>query len=423
MFKQGSTRISLVMMVALALLIGLIVATVGQADVVLAKTRAGNGVQQAHVHQAQPMTSTTTMLPGQMGAGQRMQMMGMMLQMMGATQNMLPTATGVMTGAMPMTGAMGMGNSGMMPMQGMMDQMHTLMMQQMQNMLASCPSTMPVTGSMTSTMPMTSSMAMSNAMPMAGAGMDPMLGTMLQMMQSHMQQMMGGMGMMGATMPMTGAMPMHHRGQMSMLGRDMQMMGLMMQMMGEMQDMLPANTGMMSSTLPMTGAMPMQTELCQMMGMMNQMMQRMSGQPQPFDLRFIDSMIMHHQGAVAMAKEAQQQAAHPELKQMAADIIKSQSAEIQQMQAWRKAWYPNAPATSGLGMSMGAMKIAAAASKPFDLRFIEAMLPHHAGAIAMAKEAQAKVQHQELKTLANNIIAAQQKEIAQMQAWKAAWFK
>jgi len=153
------------------------------------------------------------------------------------------------------------------------------------------------------------------------------------------------------------------------------------------------------------------------------MMQMMGSQMQPFDLLFIDSMIMHHQGAVDMAKDAQQKAEHAELKQMADDIIKSQSAEIKQMQAWRQAWYPNAPKTGGLGMSMGTMQIANDATKPFDLRFIEAMIPHHEGAITMAKEAQARAQHQEIKTLSNNIIAAQQKEIAQMQAWKAAWFK
>ena len=150
---------------------------------------------------------------------------------------------------------------------------------------------------------------------------------------------------------------------------------------------------------------------------------KMADGNQPFDLLFIDSMIIHHQGAIDMAKAAQQKAEHPELKKMADDIITSQAAEMKQMQAWRKAWYLNAPQTKGMGMDMGTMKIADDASKPFDLRFMEAMTPHHQGAISMAKEAQAKAQHQEIKALAGNIIEAQQKEIAQMKAWKAAWFK
>ena len=144
---------------------------------------------------------------------------------------------------------------------------------------------------------------------------------------------------------------------------------------------------------------------------------------QSFDLLVIDSMIMHHQGAIDMAKEAQTQAEHAELKQMANDIIKAQAAEIKQMQAWRTAWYPDAAQTQGLGMEMGTMMIADDASQPFDLRFIEAMIPHHQSAIDMAKMAQTKAEHTEIKTLAGTIIEAQQKEIAQMNGWKAAWFQ
>jgi uncharacterized protein (DUF305 family) len=55
-----------------------------------------------------------------------------------------------------------------------------------------------------------------------------------------------------------------------------------------------------------------------------------------YDLRFIDAMKLHHQGAVAMAKEAKQS---PDVKQLAQDIITSQQAEIDQMKQWRQAWY------------------------------------------------------------------------------------
>jgi uncharacterized protein (DUF305 family) len=58
-----------------------------------------------------------------------------------------------------------------------------------------------------------------------------------------------------------------------------------------------------------------------------------------FDLRFIDGMTPHHEGAVAMAKEAQQKSKRAEVKQLAASILTSQQTEIQQMKQWRKAWY------------------------------------------------------------------------------------
>lgn len=58
-----------------------------------------------------------------------------------------------------------------------------------------------------------------------------------------------------------------------------------------------------------------------------------------YDHGFINMMIPHHQDAIDEAKSALQNAQHPELKQLAQNIIKSQQAEIDQMTQWRKQWY------------------------------------------------------------------------------------
>src|SRR5438874_277769 len=42
------------------------------------------------------------------------------------------------------------------------------------------------------------------------------------------------------------------------------------------------------------------------------------------DELFIDMMVPHHEGALAMARIAQQRAEHPELRQLAEDILRSQ---------------------------------------------------------------------------------------------------
>ncbi len=57
-----------------------------------------------------------------------------------------------------------------------------------------------------------------------------------------------------------------------------------------------------------------------------------------------------------------------------------------------------------------------------DKHFIEQMIPHHEGAIEMAKLALEKAKRPETKTLATAIIAAQQKEIADMKGWYKQWF-
>lgn len=142
----------------------------------------------------------------------------------------------------------------------------------------------------------------------------------------------------------------------------------------------------------------------------------------PFDAQFIDSMTEHHRNAITMAQQALKESQRPEIKQLAQNIVATQQQEIDQMTAWRKQWYPDLKPTGGMGMSMGDMQIAGDANKPFDQRFITAMIAHHQSAITMAKDAQTKAEHPEIKQLAAAIIKAQEAEVAQMQQWNQQWF-
>jgi len=54
--------------------------------------------------------------------------------------------------------------------------------------------------------------------------------------------------------------------------------------------------------------------------------------------------------------------------------------------------------------------------------FLQAMVPHHESAIAMAELALTKAQHPEVRRLAKGILSSQQAEIAQMKAWHQAWY-
>lgn len=57
----------------------------------------------------------------------------------------------------------------------------------------------------------------------------------------------------------------------------------------------------------------------------------------------------------------------------------------------------------------------------FDEAFIRAMIPHHQGAIDMAEAVLENAKHEELKTLARDIIEAQQREIDMMNGWLRDW--
>jgi uncharacterized protein (DUF305 family) len=157
-----------------------------------------------------------------------------------------------------------------------------------------------------------------------------------------------------------------------------------------------------------------------------------------YDLRFVDGMIPHHAGAVAMAKEALQKSKRPEIKKLANTIIKAQEKEINELKQWRKAWYPTAPKEAQawhpqmkhmMAMSPEHMKMMqmdmdlGAADSGFDLRFINAMIPHHQGAVVMAKDALNKSKRPQIKKLATAIISSQEAEIKQMQQWRQSWYK
>jgi len=166
--------------------------------------------------------------------------------------------------------------------------------------------------------------------------------------------------------------------------------------------------------------------------------QRIGGNSQAgtIDKHFIEQMIPHHDGAIAMANLALQKAKRPEIKTLATAIIAAQTAEIQSMNGWYQDWFGNTvpKVSTGImgggmmsqsGMHMGGQEdmIVLENASDFDKAFIEAMIPHHQLAIMMANMLQSGTNRPEMQQLAKNIISSQSKEIQQMQGWYAQWYK
>ena len=143
----------------------------------------------------------------------------------------------------------------------------------------------------------------------------------------------------------------------------------------------------------------------------------------PFDRAFIDAMVPHHQSAIAMAQEAKDAGlSEPDLVEIADNIIANQQNEIDQMLEWRDQWFgssepgPEAAALLMLGMSateagMEHHGMDLSTAEDVDQAFAEMMVAHHEGAIRMAQLAQERGDHDEVRNLADDIIAAQQSEI------------
>ena len=146
------------------------------------------------------------------------------------------------------------------------------------------------------------------------------------------------------------------------------------------------------------------------------------------DQRFIDAMVPHHEGAVEMAEVALNNAEHAEVRRLAEDIISAQRAEIEVLRGIREREFGSAePAMEMSEGEMNEMMGMAdprelANADPFDRAFIDAMIPHHESAIAMAEVALEESENEEIRTLAQDIVDAQRREIEQMNTWRERWY-
>lgn len=150
-----------------------------------------------------------------------------------------------------------------------------------------------------------------------------------------------------------------------------------------------------------------------------------------YDRMFLAGMMAHHQGAIDMANLALANAKHQEVKDMANAIVSAQTSEITQMKSWQTQW--GYPSSSGADMQdhsammmedeMAGMvnELKGKTGDEFDKAFLTGMIAHHQEAIDMSKPAATNASHQEVKTLASNIITAQTKEITQMKSLQTQW--
>ncbi len=148
----------------------------------------------------------------------------------------------------------------------------------------------------------------------------------------------------------------------------------------------------------------------------------------PFDLQFIDQMTMHHQGALMSTRAMIADSERPELRDLATAIETSQTAQIEQMQAFRTEWYGDAESTTaGMDMSqMEQMMTGNAMTGMNDMMggqgeemYLQMMIVHHQLGVDMAEEAINRSERPEIRQLAQTIADEQSAQIVLMQSYLA----
>jgi uncharacterized protein (DUF305 family) len=137
------------------------------------------------------------------------------------------------------------------------------------------------------------------------------------------------------------------------------------------------------------------------------------------DRAFAAAMIPHHESAIQMAAIASGRAESDFVEELANNIGKTQTEEIDLLRAQdaelaKAGVKPGTLAVEEHMMGMDGDPSMLQKADPFDAAFIKMMIPHHEGAIEMAREELDKGKDPELRELAENIVETQQREIDQM---------
>lgn len=147
-----------------------------------------------------------------------------------------------------------------------------------------------------------------------------------------------------------------------------------------------------------------------------------------YDLRFIDTVTVHDQYSMEMARAAHRKITHPALAATMTRMIDRKTAERRQLAVWRAAWYrsrqreeydTNLP--GALSMKMDMSLPTGEAGDAWDAAFLDKMIPHMAAMIAMASDGARRASHPELRSLAARMIPVLQEDVSTMRSWQREW--
>jgi uncharacterized protein (DUF305 family) len=145
------------------------------------------------------------------------------------------------------------------------------------------------------------------------------------------------------------------------------------------------------------------------------------------DVDFARGMIPHHQGAIDMAEIVLRFGKDAAVRKLANEVITAQKKEIAQMQTWLSRNGSMPASADRAAVTKAYTDVNAKMHKDMtmtfsgnaDVDFMRGMIPHHVGAVEMAKVQLQFGKDLELRKLANDVVRTQNEEIRLMKDWLA----
>jgi uncharacterized protein (DUF305 family) len=137
---------------------------------------------------------------------------------------------------------------------------------------------------------------------------------------------------------------------------------------------------------------------------------------------YLAQMIPHHEEAVHTGGLLGRGTERQEMRDFAANIIRTQTAEIEQMRAWLEAWYPGRDTRVDYRPMM--RDLTGLQGDALDRAFLQDMIPHHMMAVMMSQQLLNATysRHDEVIPFAQTIRDVQRAEIQMMQRWLNLWW-
>lgn len=143
------------------------------------------------------------------------------------------------------------------------------------------------------------------------------------------------------------------------------------------------------------------------------------------DAEYLTMMVAHHSQALDLAELAPDRASDPRVLRLAEAIDVGQGREIVMMATWLVQHGQAEPTPESVahmtsmgmpGMLTGAQLDALAETdgQTFDRTFLEDMIQHHQGAVAMAEDVMVSGRDQRVNEIATDVVAGQGAEISRM---------